>query len=163
MLTSQLACDSINMLGSVWGLAVCRQRAGISPPSVAFRFPGKRCVSFHSRRALRQSHGKPNGHFLKIHDGLPLGKMAERSEYGEGEQGQPSPSPAVTPPLTGEASQQQREPGSPVRRAGAKRLRGFVLYLLLIALTRARIPATIMSVSVPAPHVTVLSPQTRPT
>ena len=36
-------------------------------------------------------------------------------------------------------------------------------YLLLIALTSALMPATMISVSVPAPHVTVLSPQTRPT
>ena len=42
-----------------------------------------------------------------------------------------------------------------------QRLRGS--YRLLIALTRARTPATMISVSVPAPHVTVLSPQTRPT
>ena len=37
------------------------------------------------------------------------------------------------------------------------------LYLLLIALTSAWIPATIISVSVPAPQVTMPSPHARPT
>ena len=36
-------------------------------------------------------------------------------------------------------------------------------YLLLMAETSARMPATMMSVSVPAPQVAVPSPQTRPT
>ena len=36
-------------------------------------------------------------------------------------------------------------------------------YLLLMALTSACTPATMMSVSVPAPHVTVPSPHSRPT
>ena len=52
---------------------------------------------------------------------------------------------------------------APSRRELSAKQTGGVLYLLLMALTSALMPATMISVSVPAPHVTVLSPQTRPT
>ena len=53
--------------------------------------------------------------------------------------------------------------GKDLLRQGHSHGSFLLFYRLLIALTRARIPATMMSVSVPAPHVTVLSPQTSPT
>ena len=107
MLTYSIDYVSINMLGSVCGPAFCRLRAGISPPSavydpgydpvhsrlragavrpsqnVALRLPGKRRVGFHGRRILRQGHGEPNRHLLKIHGDLsfPLPYAAASSIF----------------------------------------------------------------------------------